>query len=98
MAEKSTVTGAEPERPAFATRYPRHPELDQLVEAFASGNYGHVRSRAPALAERTDDDDVRTAARDLARRIEPPTTAKFLWGLAMALLAFLFAFYLSHAP
>ena len=84
-------------RPAFAARYPADPKLDQLLEAFAAGNYAFVRTEAAELADRTDEEDVRLAARDLGRRIEPPTTGKFLWGLAMALLGFLFAYYLSHA-
>lgn len=82
--------------PAFATTFPRHPELDALVEAFALGNYAAVRSRAPKLAETTTDEAVARAARLLRERIEPDPTAKLLLLVTAALLVLLTAWWIAH--
>ncbi len=84
-------------RPPFAARYPRDARLDHLVEAFEAGNFALVRTDAEALARSADDDDVRSAARDLRRRLDPEPTTVYLWALGVALLVFLFGYYLSHA-
>ncbi len=83
-------------RPAFARSYPRSPELDRLLLAFEAGNYGLVRTEAAALAERSDDQALRDAALDLRRRIEPGPTAIYLWAIGVALLLFLFGYYLMQ--
>jgi hypothetical protein len=62
-------------RPAFAKRYPRHPELDRLVDLFARGDHASVRAGAQQLAGRTDDPAVAAAARDLRARLEPDRLA-----------------------
>lgn len=36
-------------RPAFAKDFPRHPELDRILEIFEQGNYALVRKEAQAL-------------------------------------------------
>jgi hypothetical protein len=82
--------------PAFARTFPRDPALDALVAAFDAGNYARVRREAPALAKTTDRDDVRDAARELARRLDPDPLAVYLLGGATLLLAFLAAWYWSH--
>jgi hypothetical protein len=82
------------ERPAFAARYPKNPELDALVNAFAHGDFARVRREAPALAEKTDDAAVRDAAHDLRRRLDPSPLALYLVALGFALLAYLFVHYL----
>jgi hypothetical protein len=88
--------------PAFAQRFPRHPDLDALVDAFEQGNYARVRAEAPRLAAAAgsggDEDDasgeqVRLAARELLRRIEPDPLAAYLWGFAVLLLVFLSLWY-----
>ncbi len=84
-------------RPAFARSYPRNPEIDRLLQAFEAGNYGLVRSEAGALAERTDDDASRDAALDLRRRIEPGPTSVYLWAIGVALVVFLFGYYLMQS-
>lgn len=86
------------ERPFFLLRFPKHPELEPLIQAFESGNYARVRRDAPALAERTDDPAVRQAAIELRRRIDPDPLYKYLLAASVVLLAFLTAYaYLGHA-
>lgn len=82
--------------PRFAKDFPRHPELDALVEAFARGDYRTVRDRAPALAERAEDEQVKRAARTLAAHLEADPTAKLLFALTFALLAFLTVWWITH--
>jgi hypothetical protein len=83
--------------PAFASAYPASEELDELLGAFERGNYAHVREGARELAERSDDARVRGAALDLLRRISPDATSVYLLLVAVGLLVFLYAYYLSHA-
>ncbi len=96
----STPEAPEPDEradlPAFARAFPRDPTLDALVVAFDGGDYARVRREAPALAKTTDRDDVRAAARELARRLDPDPLAVYLLGGAAVLLAFLAAWYWSH--
>jgi hypothetical protein len=82
--------------PRFARGFPRNAELDALVTAFAAGDYAAVREGAPRLAERTDDEDVRRAARLLRARTEPDPAAKILFLVAAALLVFLSAWWVAH--
>jgi hypothetical protein len=86
--------------PAFARAFPREPALDTLVAAFDAGDYARVRREAPSLAKTTDRDDVRAAAQELARRLDPDPLAVYLLGGAAVLLAFLAAWYWSnpHVP
>lgn len=87
-------------RPAFARAWPRTPALDALVDAFVRGDYGHVRTEAPALASRTSDDAEKRAALELRRRIDPDPVSLVLVGVAVALLLVLAFHYLTnnHAP
>jgi hypothetical protein len=86
------------ERPRFLLGFPKHPELEPLIQAFETGNYALVRRDAPALAERTDDPAVRDAAIELRRRIDPDPIYKYLLGISVLLLAFLTAYaYLGHS-
>ena len=85
------------ERPVFLLAFPDEPELNRLVAAFEAGNYALVRSDAPKLAENTDREDVREAALELRRRIDPDPLARFIIGVSVVLLAFLTAWaYLGH--
>jgi hypothetical protein len=61
--------------PAFASEFPRGPALDALVDAFARGDYAHVRAEGPRLAESADDPAVREAARTLVDRTRPDRLA-----------------------
>lgn len=82
--------------PAFARDFPRHPELDALVEAFARGDYRTVRERAPKLASDASDAKVKRAAETLRQRIEPDSSSKVLFLFAGLLLAFLTVWWVAH--
>jgi hypothetical protein len=83
--------------PAFAREFPRHPELDALVAAFARGDYRAVREGAPRLAQSATDDRLKAAALMLRDRIEPDPTSRVLFLLAAALLALLTMWWVSHS-
>lgn len=83
--------------PAFARAFPKNAELDRLVDAFERGDYAAVREGAPRLAKSTDRDDVRRAARELRRRIDPDPLAVYLVVVAALLLVVLAGFYFTHA-
>ncbi len=72
--------------PAFASEFPRAPALDALVDAFARGDYAHVRAEGPRLAESTDDAAVREAARTLVERTKPDRLAVGLLVVTAVLL------------
>lgn len=81
--------------PRFAGAFPRHPELDALVVAFARGDYATVRARAPELAK-NEDAEVAKAAKLLRERVEADPTAKLLFVFTAALLAFLTIWWIGH--
>jgi hypothetical protein len=86
------------ERPRFLLAFPRHPELEPLIEAFERGDFARVRREAPALADRAEDPAVRAAALELRRRIDPDPMLKLLVLGSIALLLFLTAYaYLGHS-
>ena len=85
------------ERPAFVLDFPKHPELDRLVRAFELGNYAFVREHGKKLAESSSDADVKNAAGELLRRIEPDPLVRILFGMTIALLLFMvFYAYRAH--
>lgn len=94
--ENAPARPARPEAPAFARGFPRDPALDALVAAFEAGDYARVRREAPALARSTDRDEVRAAARELRRRLDPDPLASYLLGIAAVLLVFLAGYYWLH--
>lgn len=103
MSDRTSSPPPEPARdesswgfPRFAKEFPRHPELDALVAAFANGDYRTVREGAPKLAKSTDDEAVKRAAEELAARIEPDPGAKILFGVTAALLLFLTIWWVAH--
>ena len=71
----------------FAREFPHTHELDALVDAFARGDYAHVRAEGPRLAESTDDPAVREAARTLVDRTRPDRVAVSLLVVTAVLLA-----------
>ncbi|AUX48060.1 hypothetical protein SOCE26_095870 [Sorangium cellulosum] len=80
-----------------APELPRDPELERLLQAFERGDYALVRADAGRLAKEAERAEVRRAARELLRRIEPdPLAVKLLLG-AIALLVFLSFWYWSHS-
>lgn len=86
----------EDERPLFARSFPKTPEVDALLLAFERGNYARVREEAPALASKTDNPDVKRAAEELFRRIQPDIVSKSLLAVAAVLLAFFVYWYLGQ--
>jgi hypothetical protein len=80
----------------FTRSFPDDPELQRLVRAFDAGDYNTVRTGAPALAEKTTDPAVKTAALDLRRRISPHPAQLYLLGLTFALLVFLTGWFYAH--
>ena len=81
--------------PAFARDYPRVPELDALVRAFAAGDYAHVRAHAPELAAKTEDPRVRDAARELVDRTRADPLAKALLLVTLVLLVAMTAWWIA---
>ncbi|HKQ70338.1 MAG TPA: hypothetical protein VJT73_13405 [Polyangiaceae bacterium] len=86
---------AEP-RLNFTRSFPPDADLERLVAAFEAGDYLTVRNEAPKLAGRTENPDVKKAALDLRRRLEPDPVQLYLLGLTFALLAFLTAWFYLH--
>jgi len=74
------------ERPVFLLDFPEDPELEPLVRAFETGNYGRVRRDAERVARATESPAVREAALELRRRIEPDPLAKYLIAVSVGLL------------
>jgi hypothetical protein len=82
--------------PSFAKDFPPEPKLAELTTAFARGDYATVRRGASKLASESDDDAVKRAAQLLLERTRPDPTAKVLFILAAALLAFLTIWWVTH--
>ncbi|MEO7329619.1 MAG: hypothetical protein ABI193_13655 [Minicystis sp.] len=82
--------------PAFAQSFPHDPALDALVAAFEGGDYARVRREGPALAKSTERPEVRTAARELVKRLDPDPIAVYLLGTAALLLVFLAGWFWMH--
>jgi hypothetical protein len=82
--------------PAFARSFPEDAALQALVAAFEQGDYARVRREAPALVQQTDSAEVRKAARELLKRLEPDPIAVYLLAGAGLLLAFLALWYWAH--
>ena len=96
MAKEAAPSDTKARRPRFARRFPRDAALDALVDAFDEGNYAKVRREAPELAEKTSNDDVKVAALELRRRIDPDPLSIALMVLACTLLVVLAIFYFTH--
>ncbi len=82
--------------PSFARGFPHSAELDELVQAFARGDYAAVRARAPALEQSSDDPGIREAARTLAQRTRPDPLAVALLAIAALLLCVLAVWAIAH--
>jgi len=86
------------ERPGFVLDFPKDAELDRIVRAFELGNYAFVREQGKKLVESSSDADVRRAAGELLRRVEPDPLIKILFLMSVALLLFMVVYaYRSHA-
>jgi hypothetical protein len=95
----AAAPGRRPGFPGFAATFPSDPALDELVLAFEQGNYARVREGSNRIldAKPARPDDVRRAARELLRRIDPDPIAVYLLAGAFLLLAFLSIWYWTHA-
>ena len=77
--------------------FPKDEALDRLVRAFELGNYALVREGGKKLVASAKDDEVRRAAGELLRRVEPDPLVKILFAMSVALFAFMvFYAYRSH--
>ncbi len=85
------------ERPAFLLRFPEDTALEPVIAAFEAGNYAEVREAAQKLSEDGQTPEVRRAAEELLRRIEPDPLMKLFLSVAIALLLVVVAYgYLGH--
>ncbi len=82
--------------PSFARNFPRHPDLDRMVAAFAEGDYGAVREGAAKILAGDGDDRLKRAAETLHIRMRPDPTTKILFAFAAGLLAFLTIWWVAH--
>jgi hypothetical protein len=87
--KRNPLDAAGNERPPFLLSFPEDPQLERLIQAFERGNYALVRREARRVAKRARDPEVRAAARELRRRIDPDPLAVYLLLAAVALLSFL---------
>jgi hypothetical protein len=90
----------QPRRPAFANEFPRTPDLDAIVTAFARGDYASVRARAISLERSSSEPEVRQAARVLFDRTRPDGLAVALLGITALLLVTMASWWVvhGHAP
>lgn len=86
----------EPRRPAFTKAFPRTPDLDDVVGAFARGDYARVRSQAIRLEQSTSDADVRKAARMLFDRTRPDPIGVALLIIAALLLGTMALWWMAY--
>jgi hypothetical protein len=77
------------ERPEFLLDFPEDPALEPLIAAFEAGNYARVRELAPRVAEAAENAEVRSAALELRRRIDPDPLARYLLLVSVLLFVFL---------
>jgi hypothetical protein len=81
-------------RPSFAQNFPREPDLDATVDAFARGNYADVRARAPSLFASADP-AVARAARTLVERTTPDRGVVVLMGVTAVLLIVVASYWIA---
>lgn len=84
------------ERPKFLLAFPDDPELQRLVQAFEAGDFATIRSKAAALADKSEDPAIRDAALELRRRIDPDPLIKYIVLASVLLLGFLVLYVYSH--
>jgi hypothetical protein len=99
-AEETGETGEtralSPGAPAFAKDFPQSAALDELVAAFARGDYARVRRGARELEARSEDPAVKAAARTLVERTQADPLAIVLFALTFGLLVALTAYWIAH--
>jgi hypothetical protein len=85
------------ERPQFLLDFPEDPELERLIAAFEAGNFARVRREAARLAAATENPEVKAAALELRRRIDPDPLATYLLAISLVLLLVLTIWAYAHA-
>jgi hypothetical protein len=60
-----------PSRPRFLDNFPKHEALSGAISAYEAGNYAEVRRQCEHLLLQEQDAQLRRAATELLRRIEP---------------------------
>ena len=83
-------------REGFARSFPDDPELQRLLRAFEAGDYFTVRADAARVADAASNPEVRKAALDLRRRIEPDPLQLYFLLLTLVLLVFLTSWFYLH--
>lgn len=91
LRKRPRLNAAGEERPAFLLAFPEDPELEELIEAFEAGNFARVRADAAELARCSADPEVRRAALELRRRIDPDPLLVVLLVFSLSLFVFLVA-------
>ena len=86
---RAPLDGEGMERPRFLLDFPEDPELERLIVAFEAGNFARVRREAEKVASSTANPEVRAAALELRKRIDPDPLAKYLLGISLVLLVVL---------
>ena len=71
----------------FLDSFPEHEGLSRAVSAFENGNYAQARTLCDELLDREEDEDVRDAARELIRRMQPDRLIVAILWASFALLA-----------
>lgn len=74
-----------PRRARFLDDLPSDPQIEPIIEAFEAGNYARVHELATELLARSEDEDVRRAARELERRTEPDPLGRALLLMSIGL-------------
>jgi hypothetical protein len=94
------VPDATHRKPAFAASFPDDAALNELVDAFARGDYARIRAEAPKLAASAESEAVRNAAKELRARIEPDRLAVGMLIVTGAILVVLTIYWIvnAHAP
>ncbi len=77
------------ERPRFLLNFPKDPALDDLVDAYERGNFKYVRANATQLILETKDPEVKRAAEQLRKRIDPDPLVVTMLAIAIGLFSFL---------
>lgn len=86
-ASKRGRTPAAGKRARFLDGFPEHEGLSRAVAAFEDGNYAETRRLCEQLLDTEEDEDVRDAASELLRRMEPDRMIVIILWASFALLA-----------
>ena len=74
-------------RAQFLDGFPEHEGLSRAVSAFENGNYAETRRLCEQLLDTDTDEDVRDAASELLRRMQPDRMVVAILWASFAMLA-----------